>query len=377
MPSGSACKMSVPRFPDRLARLQAALARKHLSALLVTQPANRRYLSGYTATDHGIQESAGVLLVPRRGQPYLLTDSRFLLQAREEAAGFNVLLYRKGLLATLQRLLPELGVRRLGFESHYLLHSTAGRLAGLAEKLGLELVPVTEMVEPLRVVKTGEEIGKIRAAVLLNERVFQQVYRTLRPGMTEAGIALALETAMRELGAEGPSFATIVAFGTNAAKPHAVPGTRVLAAGEPVLIDMGLVLDGYCSDMTRTVVVGKPDPLFRERLRIVRRAQLAAIKVIRAGIPGRDVDLAARRVIRESGYGAFFGHALGHGVGLEVHEEPRLSARCRKKLRAGMVVTVEPGIYLPEWGGIRLENMVVVREGGCEVLNRDTTFLDL
>jgi Xaa-Pro aminopeptidase len=369
--------MPAPRFPERLARLQAALARKKISALLVTQPANRCYLSGYTATDHGIQESAGVLLVPRRGRPYLLTDSRFILQAQEEAAGFTVRLNQKGLLASLQRLLPELGVRRLGFESHYLLHSTAGRLARLAEKLGLALVPATDMVEPLRIVKTEAEIGKIRASVLLNERVFQQVYRTLRPGMTEAGIALALETAMRELGAEGPSFATIVAFGTNAAKPHAVPGMRALAEGEAVLIDMGLVLEGYCSDMTRTVVVGKPDPLFRERLRLVRRAQLAAIKVIRAGISGRDVDLAARRVIRDGGYGANFGHALGHGVGLEVHEEPRLSSRCRKKLRAGMVVTVEPGIYLPEWGGIRLENMVVVREKGCEVLNRDTTFLDL
>ena len=372
-----ACSMSSLRFPERLARLQGVLARKNIHALLVTQPANRRYLSGYTAADHDIQESAGVLLVPRRGQPYLLTDSRFILQAEEEAAGFAVRLYQKGLPARLQRLLPELSVRRLAFESHYLLHSTAGRLARLAEKLKIDLVPVTDMVEPLRTVKTDGEIDRIRAAVLLNERVFQQVYRTIRPGMTEAAIALALETAMRELGAEGPSFDTIVAFGTNAAKPHAVPSTRVLAAGETVLIDMGLVLDGYCSDMTRTVVVGKPDPLFTERLRIVRRAQLTAIKAIRAGILSRDVDLAARRVIREAGYGACFGHALGHGVGLEVHEEPRLSSRCRKKLRAGMVVTVEPGIYLPEWGGIRLENMVVVREGGCEVLNQDTTFLDL
>jgi Xaa-Pro aminopeptidase len=369
--------MSALVFPQRLARVQAALAGKKISALLVTQPANRRYLSGYTAADHGIQESAGVLLVPRRGQPYLFTDSRFILQAREEAAGFVVRLYQKGLLASLQQLLPELGVKRLGFESHYLLHATAVRLTRLAEKTGVELVPVTDLVEPLRSVKTEAEIDRIRAAVLLNERAFQQVYRTLRPGMTEAAVALTLETVMRELGAEGPSFATIVAFGTNAAKPHAVPGSRVLAAAETVLIDMGLVLEGYCSDMTRTVVVGDPDPLFRERLRIVRRAQLAATQAIRAGILCREVDLAARRVIREAGYGACFGHALGHGVGLEVHEEPRLSSRSRKKLRAGMVVTVEPGIYLPEWGGIRLENMVVVREGGCEVLNRDTTFLDL
>ena len=364
-------------FPERLARLQGALAGKRLDALLVTQPANRRYLSGYTGTDHGIQESAGVLLVPRRGRPLLLTDSRFLLQAQEEAAGCTVKLYQKGLLATLAGLLPQLKVRRLAFESHYLLHATADRLTRLADKLHVALVPVTDLVERLRIVKDEAEIDRLRAAVLLNERVFQQVYRTVRPGLSETAIALALETAMRELGAEGPSFATIVAFGTNAAKPHAVPGTRVLAAGETLLIDMGLVLNGYCSDMTRTMVVGDPDPLFRERLRIVRRAQLAAIKTIRAGVSSREVDLAARRVIRDAGYGAFFGHALGHGVGLEVHEGPRLSSHCRKKLRAGMVVTVEPGIYLPEWGGIRLENMVVVREGGCEVLNQDTTFLDL
>ncbi|MFZ5799190.1 MAG: aminopeptidase P family protein [Desulfobulbus sp.] len=363
-------------FPDRLARLQGVLSRKRIDALLVTQPANRRYLSGYNAEDHGIQESAGVLLVPRRGQPFLLTDSRFLLQAEEEATGFAVRLYQQGLMATLSRLLPELRVRRLGFESHYLLHATAGRLARVTDKLKVELVPGTDFVEPLRIVKNNDEIAKLRAAVLLNEQVFQKVYRTIRPGMTESAIALDLETAMREMGAAGPSFPTIVAFGTNAAKPHAIPGSRVLAAGETVLIDMGLVLDGYCADMTRTVMVGEPAPLFRERLRIVRRAQLAAIQTIRAGVTCRQVDLAARRVIREAGYGACFGHALGHGVGLEVHEEPRLSSRSRKKLRAGMVVTVEPGIYLPDWGGIRLENMVVVREEGCEVLNRDTTFLD-
>lgn len=365
------------RFPSRLARLQALLARRGIDALLVTQPANRRYLSGYSGADHGIQESAGVLLVPRRGQPLLLTDSRFLLQAQEETPGFAVSLYQQGLLATLTRLLPARKIRRLAFESHYVFHATAGRLARLADKLQVELVPVTGLVEGLRVVKDEEEIDRLRAAVLLNERVFQRVYPTLRPGQSEIAVALALETTMRELGAEGPSFSTIVAFGTNAAKPHAVPGDRILAKGETVLIDMGLILDGYCADMTRTVVVGKPDDLFRERLRLVRRAQQEAIRIIRAGVTAREVDRAARQVIRAAGYGEYFGHALGHGVGLEVHEEPRLSGRCRQKLRAGMVVTVEPGIYLPEWGGIRLENMVVVREEGCEVLNRDTTFLDL
>jgi Xaa-Pro aminopeptidase len=369
--------MELFHYPERVSRLQATLKRKKLSAFLVTHPANRRYLSGYTAPDHGIQETAGILLIPAKGAPFLFTDSRYVLQAEQEAKGFSVRLYAKGLLSGLKKLLPDLEVEKLGFESHYLLHSTANRLDKMAGKIQVELVPFTGMVERLREVKTDEEIQKIRAAVLLNEKVFHRVFATIRPGMTERQIALAIENTMRLMGAERPSFDTIVAFGTNAAKPHAVPGDRVLRRGEMVLIDMGLVLDGYCSDMTRTFVAGPPDRIFRERLQVVRRAQLAAMNVIRSGVSCREVDMAARRVIREAGYGDCFGHALGHGVGLDVHEEPRLSARSRKKLREGMIVTVEPGIYLPEWGGIRLENMVVVRNRGCELLNADTTFLDL
>jgi len=369
--------MSEVRFPERLSRLQAILKRKKISALLVTHPGNRRYLSGYTPSDHNIQESSGILLVPAKGNPNLLTDSRFFLQAEEEAAGYTVSLYSRGLIASLQKILPEMGVRRLGFESHYMLHSTAGRLAQLASDLDVELVPETSLVERLRLIKTEDEIEKIRASVLLNETVFRKIYKTVRPGMSELEIALDIESLMRKMGAESPSFETIVAFGTNAARPHAVPTGRLLRKGETVLVDMGLILDGYCSDMTRTFVVGKPDKVFIDRLRIVRQAQLAAIEIIQAGITCRQVDRAARRVIRDSGYGNYFGHALGHGVGLDVHEEPRLAYSSRKKLRPGMVVTVEPGLYLPEWGGIRLENMVVVRDDGCELLNNDKTFLEL
>ena len=369
--------MALSGFPERLARLQATLRRKKLSAFLVTNPANRRYLSGYTATDHGIQETAGVLLIPAKGEPILLTDSRYVLQATQEAEGFSIRLYAKGLTASLQKLLPELGVIKLGFESHYLLHSTADRLSKMAGRVNVELVPFKGVVERQREIKSEDEIEKIRKAVLLNEKVFRKVYTSIKPGQSEGQVALAIETAMRRMGAERPSFETIVAFGTNGAKPHAVPGDRILNKGETVLVDMGLVLNGYCSDMTRTFVAGKPDRLFRERLRVVRRAQLAAINVIRSGVTCREVDMTARRVIRDAGYGDYFGHALGHGVGLDVHEEPRLSSNSRKKLCEGMIVTVEPGIYLPEWGGIRLENMVVVRDKGCELLNTDTTFLDI
>ena len=362
---------------ERIALLQKRLRGKKLGGLLVTEPCNRRYLSGYTAADHGIGESAGVLLVPAHGQPLLLTDSRFSLQAAEEANGFTIEWYRAGLGKLREILLPKLNIKRLGFESHYMLHAVWGKLTKRLDRVGVELVDCGTMVERMRLIKDEEEISRLKQSVLRNEQVFQLVYNTIEPGMSEREIALALELTMHELGAEGPSFETIVAFGTNAARPHAVPTDRILKPGDLVLIDMGLVLDGYCSDMTRTFVAGKPDDTYLERLRVVRRAQLAGTHAIRPGVTCREVDRAARRVIEEAGYGEYFGHALGHGVGMAVHEEPRLSSRSRRKLQPGMIVTVEPGIYLPEWGGIRLENMVVVREDGAETLNEDRTGLDI
>lgn len=358
-------------------RLKPLLRRRNLDALLVTQPENRRYLSGYTATDLSINESSGALLVVRRGRPLLFTDFRYQLQAEREATGFKVVIYRKGLLDLLKKVLIELGVVRLGFESHYFLHQAAGKLQEMAAEIGVETVPVTGLVESLRICKNQDELEKIRAAVELNEEVFREVYHQLRPGQTERQVALRIETLMREKGAERPSFDTIVAGGPNGALPHAVPGERPLREGEPIVIDMGLVLEGYCSDMTRTVVLGRMDETTRDRFRLVRRAQQAGIAAVRIGATGREVDRAARQVIEAAGFGPAFGHSLGHGVGLAVHEPPALSARYRRTLRAGMVVTVEPGVYLSEWGGIRLENMVAVTDSGCEVLNEDATFLDV
>lgn len=353
------------------------LKRRKIDGLLVSQPENRRYLSGYTATDVSISESSGVLLIRADGPPFLLTDSRYQLQAEAEATGYEVKLYPRGLLAELGRMLPALAIKRLAFESHYYLYSAAEKLSALAKKLGIELVPQSGLVETLRLLKKQEELRRIKEAVLLNEAVFQEVFRTLRPGMTERQIALMIETAMRTRGADGPSFETIVASGPHAALPHAVPSHRQLEKGEPVIIDMGLKLDGYCSDMTRTVALGTPSARMVRLLRIVRKAQLAGIQALRAGIAGKEVDRAARSVIEQEGHGGNFGHGLGHGVGLAVHEAPALNRRNRKHLRAGMVVTIEPGIYIAGWGGIRLENMAVVTEAGCEVLNRDATFLDL
>jgi Xaa-Pro aminopeptidase len=364
-------------FQQRIKKIQAGLRRKRIDALLVTQPHNRRYLCGYTPADHDIGESSGALLIPAGNDPLLLTDFRFQIQAEQEVAPVKVVLYPKGLLPLLQALLPYLGITSLAFESHYTLHSVAEKMQAMSDKLDITLLPVDGLVEKMRLIKDEEEIEKLRSSVQLNEQVFQEIYATITPGQTEIDIALALESTMRRKGAESPSFETIVATGKRSALPHAVPGPVAIQKNQPLMIDMGLILDGYCSDMTRSFVPGTADKQYLKIHRLVRKAQLAATDAIRAGISAAAVDKVARTVIADAGYGDFFGHALGHGVGIAVHEEPRLSSRNRKHLKAGMIVTVEPGIYLPEWGGVRLENMVVVRENGCEVLNQDTTWLDI
>ena len=362
-------------YAARLDQLQARLRRKKIDALLVGQPENRRYLSGYCAADHGINESAGILFVPARDEPLLLTDFRFREQAERETA-LKVVLYNKGLLALLHDLLSQYSVRRLAFESHYTLHSSSLKLAEMAEKHQVELEPLTGLVEKQRLIKSAAEIELIRSSVALNEAVFSHVFSRLDETMSEIEIAGAIEARMREVGAEGPSFTTIVAAAENAALPHAVPTSRRVGKA-PMTIDMGLIYKGYCSDMTRNFSLGKVDEKYLEIHRLVRRAQQAAVLAVKPGALMKEVDQAARSVIAKAGYGRQFGHALGHGVGLAVHEKPSVSYRSRQKLRAGMIITIEPGIYLSRWGGVRLENMVVVTEDGCEELNRDTTWLDI
>jgi Xaa-Pro aminopeptidase len=364
-------------YTFRIKKLQEILRRKKSDAILISQPQNRRYLSGYTAADHGIEETSGLLLVPRHGAPYLLTDFRFRQQAETEVSDWNIMLYPGGMIALLKKLLPDLGIRSLAFETDYTLHSTALKLIALGGKCNITMTPVTGLVEKMRLIKSKDEIDLIRRSVQLNESVFRKVYKRLSTGLTEVELALEIAGEMRKAGAEGESFDTIAATGAASALPHAVPRQHRLEKDSPLVIDMGLILDGYCSDMTRTICLGTPDSKYKEIHRIVRRAQLAGINTVKAGVTGQQVDKAARRIITEAGYGKFFGHALGHGVGMAVHEEPRVSSKSRRKLRAGMVITIEPGIYIPGWGGIRLENMVVVQEDGCENLNKDTTWLDI
>ena len=362
-------------YQVRRKRLKQTLRRRKIDALLVSQPENRRYLSGFTASDHAISESSGFLFIPARGKSRLLTDFRYQLQAERET-DLPVQIYQKGMVRLLRAVIGELNCKRIGFEDQYTLYSTGTQFNKISTELEITFIPLSGLIERMREIKSEAEIALIRNSVALNETVFQSVFKRLSPDMREIDVAIEIETAMRRSGASAPSFDTIVAAGNNSALPHAVPTTTKLGSSQPITIDMGLVLEGYCSDMTRNFVLERADERYLAIHRLVRTAQRAAIERVRAGVTAREVDRAARSLINEAGYGKFFRHSLGHGVGLAVHENPRVSMNSRKKLRAGMVITIEPGIYLPDWGGVRLENMVVVHEEGCELLNHDVTWLD-
>lgn len=364
-------------YSKRTSKLQKKLRRKEIDGLLIARPENRRYLCGYCGGDHGIGETSGLLLVPARGVPVLVTDFRFELQAKQESSGIEILVYTKDLGKTLMELAAEKNLAKLAFEADYTLYSFAKALTQEAQEKKISLFGLSGLVEKMRVVKDEDEISLLQDSVQKNEEVFTEIFTSLPDYRTELDLAMAIETLMRQKGAESPSFPTIVASGANGALPHAVPGRTPIKNKASLTIDMGLVLGGYCSDMTRNFAVGKATKKYLKIHRIVRQAQQAGLKKIRAGVSCCEVDQAARKVIEDAGYGKYFGHSLGHGVGLAVHEEPRLSRLNRKKLKAGMVVTVEPGIYLPGWGGVRLENMVVVRDGGYQQLNCDTTWLDI
>ena len=362
--------MTTLRYPQRIAELRRRLQDADLDALLVLIEANRRYLSGYTAEDGQFDETAGALVVSA-SHLLLATDSRYELQARQEAPGFDIVCYRKGLLDELPTHLAARGIQRLGFESVRMSVQQHLEFKSTIEQAQetIVLVPQQTMIEKLRACKDQDEIAATRRAVECAESAFRQLRSSIGPGMTESEMARMLEDLMRQAGAEGPSFPIIVAAGANSALPHAVPGQRRLQPGEPLLLDWGARVDGYCSDISRTLFCGPPDKTFSKCYRTVQKAQTAAIEAIRAGASGRRVDAVARRIIREAGFEGRFGHSLGHGTGLCIHESPRLGPRSEDILQTDMLVTVEPGIYLPEWGGIRLENQIRVRPDRAEVLN--------
>jgi len=346
-------------YRQRLARLQERFSQFGVDAILFFEMKNIRYLTGFTGSD-------GVfLLLPDKG--VLLVDGRYITQAGEEASQCDVVQYRD----KISGIVSALGgreVKRAGFEAAVLSVELYEKLRG---KLPPDLlIPLTEALTGIRGVKDDQEVSLLRMAVDIADGALLQVIERMRPGVEERSIALEMDYRMRALGSEETSFSTIVASGPNAALPHARPGPRRLEDGDAVVMDFGAVHEGYHSDETCTFVLGRADDKLREVYAIVKDAHDRAIEAVRAGAACRDIDRIARQIIEKKGYGACFSHGTGHGVGLDVHEAPRLSTLSDQILAAGMVVTIEPGIYLPGKLGVRIEDMVLVKEDGCEVLTK-------
>ena len=361
MPEGLLAGLPPMEVAGRIDRLRPALAGAGCDALLVTSLVNIRYLTGFTG-------SAGLLLVTADGLLFV-SDGRYAQQAADQlaAAGVDA---RVEISGTGQREVFQAaaeGIARLGLEAAAVTWAQQRRYADEWFPKA-ELVATEGLVEALRIVKDDGEVARIEAAAHIADAALAEVRPLLLEGPTESEFGLALDTAIRRLGAEGTSFETIVASGPNGAKPHHRPGGRHIAEGDLVVVDFGALVDGYCSDMTRTLMVGEPTPTQQRMLDVVGASQQAGVDAVAAGVATAAVDAACRRVIEEAGWGDAFVHGTGHGVGLLIHEDPRVAATATATLAPGHVVTVEPGVYLPEHGGVRVEDTVVVTAEGCRAL---------
>ncbi len=345
---------------NRLKRLRDDLAKKEIDAIFITQADNRRYLSGF----HG---TAGYLIITAK-QAILATDFRYTEQAKTEAPDFKIQRITGGVKDWLPALANDLKIKRLGFEGGDVTYDFHRKLRRALKKV--KLIAVNGLVEEIRSVKDPDEIKLIAKASKITDAALESIIPKIKPGMTEKQIAWELEKAMRENGSESLLFDIIVGSGPNAALPHAKPTDRVINEGETIVIDMGARYHGYASDLTRTIYVSKATAKFKEIYSIVLKAQQEAIAQIHQGMTGKQADAIARKVIEKAGYGEAFGHSLGHGVGLAEHELPYLSPNAKEKLTDSMVFTIEPGIYLPGWGGVRIEDTVVMEKGKVKLLTR-------
>ena len=351
----------------RLARVRERLDALEVDALLVTTPSNRRWLSGFTG-------SAGVLLVDAQ-RARIATDGRYHEQARLQAAAFGLVAAPLRSVASFAaELLDGLGAARLGFEPAGM--SVAEHMEWVAAIEGLpaddrvRLTPAPTAIEPLRAIKDAAELDALTRAVHLGDEVWAHAASCLRPGVTEREVAWQAQRHAFEHGADGMAFDTIIAAGPHGAMAHHRPGDAAVESGQPVVMDLGVIVDGYRSDLTRTVCAGAPDDTFRRVYDAVLAAQTMAEERIEAGMTGGQAHAIAATVLTEAGYGEAFTHGLGHGVGLDIHEAPRLAADSRDLLADGQVVTVEPGVYIPGWGGVRIEDQCVMENGRLRVLSR-------
>ena len=342
----------------RRAALTPAIEEHSVDAILVTQLSNVRYLTGFTGSN------AQTIVSPSAS--VFLTDGRYTAQSRHEVPDMDRVTYLDELFDPVAEACRTLGIARLGFEAH---HVTVKLLEQLQRKVtGVEFVAVGEPVEHLRWVKDEEERELLREAQACTDRAFEDILERLAIGMTERQVALELEHALRRAGADGLSFESIVAFGEQAAEPHHHPTHRVLEEGDVIKMDFAGLYGGYHADMTRTIAFGAPPAELRKIHDVVREAQQAAIDAVRAGVTSGEIDATARGVVERAGYGEYFTHGLGHGVGLDIHEGPYFRRDGDEVIPAGAVMTVEPGVYVPGLGGVRIEDMVEVGEDGCRVV---------
>lgn len=349
----------------RLEKLREVMKQQRINSLLLTDFINVAYITGFTGGD-------SFALITRKNQ-YLITDGRFTEQAERQAPRFSIITRKGEMTQAVLKTVKRHRLRELSFESaamSYELFRTYKKILA-----GVRLKPEKPLVQRLRCIKDPGEVRKIRRAVEVAEKALGRTKKILRPGITENDVAAELEYQMRLLGSEKAAFETIVASGKNSSMPHALCSTRRLRYGDSVTIDWGAQVDSYNSDLTRVFFIGRIQPRFRKIYEIVYAAQEAAIKVVRPGVTAQQVDEAAREVIRAEGFGPNFNHSLGHGIGLEVHEAPRLGQKVNVPIQAGMVFTIEPGIYLPGFGGVRLEDDVLVTGRGCEMLSGFTRSL--
>jgi Xaa-Pro aminopeptidase len=349
-------------IPQRIAKINKLLKRKGIGAFLVTNPLNIYYISGFKT------DISSLLITPTA--KFIITDFRY----KEEAGAihdFKTILVKGGFGDTLKKILNDSGVKRLGFESDHLSYAKASSLKAFLKKEGVGFEPLNDVVENLRIIKNPEEIAGIKKTILIAKRVVSALKKEIRPGITERGLLATLGNLIRTSGGDSDAFEPIIASGKNSSKPHAGITDKVIRINEHVLVDFGIRLNSYNCDLTRVFFLGRIQCAIKNIYSICKEAQARAIKMIRPGIRAKDLDAAARNYISSKGFGKFFGHSLGHGVGLEVHELPRISPKSNLILNEDMVFTVEPGIYLEGIGGVRLEEMVLVTKKGCEILTDD------
>lgn len=342
---------------SKLGKLRTALAENNLDAILITSPINRRYISGFTG-------SAGAVIISEKNAVFI-TDFRYTEQAEAQAEGFNIIEHKEGIVAEIQKQLMGSNIKRLGFEKD---HTTYGQYETYKQSFEAEVVPVTGLVEGIRIIKTSEELEVMKKAAKIADDAFLHIQSFIKPGVKEIEVSNELEFFMRKQGAVSSSFDTIVASGYRSAMPHGVASEKEIQSGELVTLDYGALYNGYCSDITRTVAVGEVSDELRKIYNVVLEANLRGVKEIKPGMTGREADAITRDYITEMGYGEHFGHSTGHGLGMEVHESPGLSHRSDQRLHPGMVVTVEPGIYVAGLGGCRIEDDIVITENGNERL---------